>query len=181
MLTEDRSGRLKATAGGLVAASCASLIAGDSPEASEYPSEYPSEYASLEAGESPGASEEVEEVEVCIIKERDDNGDDRKLGLVLSTSHEIPKLHISVIRKDGLAARTLLRVGDRVLEVNGVSVHHSEEATAVMMQATPSRDSEAVRRPDSCVVASVSRASVGWRRPGTDGLAGVGVCRWTWG
>ena len=77
-----------------------------------------------------------EVVEVSIIKEREDSGADKRLGLVLSTSPEIPQLHVSVIRDGSLAAGSKLREGDRVLEVNGVSVHHAEEATALMMQVT---------------------------------------------
>ena len=77
-----------------------------------------------------------EVVEVSIIKERADSGADKRLGLVLSTSPEIPQLHVSVIRDGSLAADSNLREGDRVLEVNGVSVHHAEEATALMMQVT---------------------------------------------
>ena len=77
-----------------------------------------------------------EVVEVSIIKEREDSGADKRLGLVLSTSAEMPQLHVSVIRDGSLAADSNLREGDRVLEVNGVSVHHAEEATALMMQVT---------------------------------------------
>ena len=77
-----------------------------------------------------------EVLEVSIIKEREDSGADKRLGLVLSTSPEIPHLHVSVIRDGSLAADSNLREGDRVLEVNGVSVHHAEEATALMMQVT---------------------------------------------
>ena len=78
-----------------------------------------------------------EVVEVSIIKEREDSSANKMLGLVLSTSPEIPQLHVSVIRDGSLAADSKLREGDRVLEVNGVSVHHAEEATALMMQVTP--------------------------------------------
>ena len=77
-----------------------------------------------------------EVLEVSIIKEREDSGADKRLGLVLSTSPEISHLHVSVIRDGSLAADSNLREGDRVLEVNGVSVHHAEEATALMMQVT---------------------------------------------
>ena len=77
-----------------------------------------------------------EVLEVSIIKERADSGADKRLGLVLSTSPETPQLHVSVIRDGSLAADSNLREGDRVLEVNGVSVHHAEEATALMMQVT---------------------------------------------
>ena len=77
-----------------------------------------------------------EVLEVSIIKEREDSGADKRLGLVLSTSPEMPQLHVSVIRDGSLAADSNLREGDRVLEVNGVSVHHAEEATALMMQVT---------------------------------------------
>ena len=90
-------------------------------------------FSSHATGESLGGDEVVE---VSIIKEREDSGADKRLGLVLSTSPEIPQLHVSVIRDGSLAADSKLREGDRVLEVNGVSVHHAEEATALMMQVT---------------------------------------------
>lgn len=125
--TEDRVERLEAASSGL-ALSCVWDIADELIEGGLGGEAD----ASLATGESLEAGGEME---VSIIKERDDNGADRRLGLVLSTTHEIPQLHVSAIRDGGLAESSLLRKGDRVLEVNGVAVHHAEEATALMMQA----------------------------------------------
>ena len=127
--TEDRSGKVEAEAsgsGGGVASSDVWLIAdGDDED------------GTASSSHATGGSLEGDEVvEVSIIKEREDTGADKRLGLVLSTSADIPQLHVSVIRDGGLAALSMLREGDRVLEVNGVSVHHAEEATALMMQVT---------------------------------------------
>ena len=127
--TEDRSARAEAEAsggGGGVAVSNVWLIAdGDDEDGTAFSSHA-----------TGGSLEGDEVVEVSIIKEREDNGADRRLGLVLSTSPDIPQLHVSMIRAGGLAAISMLREGDRVLEVNGVSVHHAEEATTLMMQVT---------------------------------------------
>ena len=126
--TEDGSGRVEAEAsggGGGVASDVWLIADGDDEDGTAL-----SSYATGESLEGDKV------VEVSIIKERDDNGSDRRLGLVLSTSPDIPQLHVSVIRDGGLAALSMLREGDRVLEVNGVSVHHAEEATALMMQVT---------------------------------------------
>ena len=127
--TEDRSARAEAEAsggGGGGAVSNVWLIAdGDDEDGTAFSSHA-----------TGGSLEGDEVVEVSIIKEREDNGADRRLGLVLSTSPDIPQLHVSMIRAGGLAAISILREGDRVLEVNGVSVHHAEEATTLMMQVT---------------------------------------------
>ena len=129
--TEDGSETVEEEAsggGGGVAASDVWQIAdGDDDGGAAFPSH---------ATEVVEVSLADEVVEVSILKERGDSGADKRLGLVLSTSPEIPQLHVSVIRDGSLAADSNLREGDRVLEVNGVSVHHAEEATALMMQVT---------------------------------------------
>ena len=61
---------------------------------------------------------------------------DAKLGLVLSTSDEVPELHISLIRPGSLAAATaVLQEGDRILEVNGAKVEVPDDANVLMKQA----------------------------------------------
>ena len=125
--TEDRSGKVEASGGGGGVASSDVWLIADGDD----------EDGTASSSHATGGSLEGDEVvEVSIIKEREDTGADKRLGLVLSTSADIPQLHVSVIRDGGLAALSMLREGDRVLEVNGVSVHHAEEATALMMQVT---------------------------------------------
>ena len=82
-----------------------------------------------------GSIETDQELEVSIVKERNDNGEERKLGLVLSRSPKVLGLLVSKIEGSSQAADSLLREGDRVITVNGVAVQSAGEATDLMNQA----------------------------------------------